>query len=87
MKDKVNDLCERIKNQTFSLNLEGYNKKEVDDFMQLIFANLIDEQSQKEALTVELEKYKELYQKEILKNQMLEEENNRLSKEVEKIYE
>ncbi|MFV8480507.1 DivIVA domain-containing protein [Mycoplasma sp. AA7A] len=87
MKDKVNDLCDRIKNQTFSLNLEGYNKKEVDDFMQLIFANLIDEQSQKEALTVELEKYKELYQKELLKIQMLEEENNRLSKEVEKIYE
>ncbi|MFV8401009.1 DivIVA domain-containing protein [Mycoplasma sp. 005V] len=87
MNNKVNDLCEKIKSQTFSLNLEGYNKKEVDDFMQLIFANLIDEQSQKESLVAEVEKYKELYKEELVKNQMLERENDRLSKEVEKIYE
>ncbi|MHA0272879.1 DivIVA domain-containing protein [Mycoplasma sp. 48589B] len=87
MNNKANDLCELIKNQKFHMNLEGYNKREVDDFLQLIFANLIDEQSQKENLANELSKYKELYQKEVIKNQMLEEENNRLSKEVEKIYE
>ncbi|SJZ43680.1 DivIVA domain-containing protein [Mycoplasmopsis verecunda] len=87
MEDKYKILSELIKNKKFNLNLEGYNKSEVDDFLQFIFTNLLDGENEIKRLQQQLDEYKDLYLEELKKNQMLEEENNRLSKEVEKIYE
>ncbi|WLP85850.1 DivIVA domain-containing protein [Mycoplasma seminis] len=85
--NKIKELSISIKDKKFSLNLEGYNKKEVDDFLQYLFINLVEEEDTKENLETQLNKYKELYKVEFDKNKVLEEENKRLSKEVEKIYE
>ncbi|QNM93696.1 hypothetical protein H9M94_00240 [Mycoplasma sp. Pen4] len=80
-------ILENIKNAKFVLGLEGYDKHEIDVFMQQMYLDLYQVSERLEMVENELEQFKNLYKEQLDDNNVLKEENKRLSREVAKIYE